>query len=58
MTEAGNKCVLVPFEGQKHGFFNYGRGDGSAYVETVRKLDEFLADLGYLQGSPTIGAGK
>jgi acetyl esterase/lipase len=54
MTGAGNRCKLVGFEGQGHGFFNYGRGDGSAYVETVRAMDEFLAELGFLEGEPTI----
>lgn len=54
MSEAENPCKLVPFEGQKHGFFNYGRGDGSAFVETVRAMDEFLAKLGYLEGEATI----
>ncbi len=56
MDEAGNRCKLVAAEGQKHGFFNYGRGDGSAYVETVRAMDEFFIELGYLHGKPTIGA--
>ncbi len=54
MSNAGNRCKLVPSEGQGHGFFNYGRGDGTAYVETVRAMDEFLAELGYLKGKPTI----
>ena len=56
MTEAGNRCKLVASEGQKHGFFNCGRGDGSAYVETVRAMDEFFIELGYLEGKPTVGA--
>jgi len=56
MDEADNRCKLVPFEGQGHGFFNYGRGDGSAYVETVRAMDQFFIELGYLDGKPTIGA--
>ncbi len=57
MTKAGNRCKLVAFEGQPHGFFNFGRGDGTAYVETVRAMDEFLAGLGFLEGKPTIGQG-
>jgi acetyl esterase len=58
MTRAGNRCKLVPFEGQQHGFFNYGRGDGTAYVATVRAMDEFLTELGYLEGEPTIGKAE
>jgi acetyl esterase/lipase len=52
MHEAGNECKLVSFEGQKHGFFNYGRGDGKAFRETVRAADEFLAKHGFLSGKP------
>lgn len=54
MTHAGNDCRLVAFDGKAHGFFNYGRDGGTAYVETVRAMDEFLAELGFLQGKPTI----
>ncbi|NQT40701.1 MAG: alpha/beta hydrolase [Planctomycetes bacterium] len=54
MTKAGNRCKLVPFERQGHGFFNYGRGDGSAYTKTVRAMDEFLGELGFLEGEATI----
>lgn len=48
MKEAGNRCRLVGYEGQGHGFFNYGRGDGNAYRDTIRELDGFLVSLGYL----------
>jgi acetyl esterase/lipase len=53
-TAAGNRCELVPFPGKGHGFFNYGRDDGSAYVETVRAADRFLGSLHFLAGSPQI----
>lgn len=42
MTDAGNECRLVPFPGQVHGFFNFGRGDGTSYTKTIRALDDFL----------------
>lgn len=45
---AGNRCELVGYDGQAHGFFNYGRGDGSAYADTVRRMDEFFVSLGWL----------
>jgi acetyl esterase len=48
MTAAGNRCELVGYEGQPHGFFNHGRGDGKYYTETVAAMDRFLASLGYL----------
>jgi len=52
MTGLGNRCELVGFDGQQHGFFNYGRGDNSAYTETLKRTDEFLTSLGYLSGQP------
>jgi acetyl esterase len=55
MQEAGNRCTVAAYEGQGHGFFNHGRGDGRAYTDTLRKLDEFLIALGYLEGQPAKG---
>lgn len=54
MENMGNRCDLVGFEGRTHGFFNYGRDDGSAYVETVHAMDVFLTSLDFLDGEPTI----
>jgi acetyl esterase/lipase len=54
MKEAGNRCELVGFEGQPHGFYGYRRGSdggGRIYQETVRRADEFLVSLGYLEAS-------
>ena len=56
MKQAGNRCELVGYEGQGHGFFNFGRGDGTAFRETMRAADKFLASLGWLAGEPTIEA--
>ena len=50
----GSRSELMLFEGQPHGFFNHGRGDGSAYRHTVHAMDVFLTSLGYLTGKPTI----
>lgn len=47
MTKAGNKCELVGYEKQGHGFFNYGRKNGK-YNETVKAMDDFLVGLGYI----------
>ncbi len=54
MTKVGNVCRLVPAEGRTHGFFNYGRNNNADYRTTVRTMDEFLAQQGFLQGAPTI----
>jgi acetyl esterase len=50
MKEKGNRCELVGYPGQSHGFFNYGRGGNKYFLDTVRKMDAFLASLGYLKG--------
>ena len=54
MISAGNRCDLVGFEGQVHGFFNYGRGGNKYYNETLHKTDEFLVAIGFLKGRPTL----
>ena len=56
MKAAGSRCDTHLYEGQPHGFFNYGRGGGRCYRDTVHKMDKFLASLGYLEGEPTIPA--
>ena len=43
MKAAGNRCELVGFEGQGHGFFNKAK-----YQETLDATDAFLVSLGYL----------
>jgi len=48
MTAAGNQCELIGYEGQPHGFFNYGRGDGSHYEKTLAAMDGLLEKLGFL----------
>jgi acetyl esterase/lipase len=56
MKAAGNRCKLVGFPGQRHGFFNYGRGDNRYFRETLKQADQFLASLGYLSGPPQVDA--
>lgn len=48
MKKCGNRCELVGYEGQGHGFFNFGRGDGRYYRETLAAADAFLVSLAYL----------
>jgi len=48
MEAAGARCELVAYEGQKHGFFNYGRSDNEFYLDSVAKMKDFLRSLGYI----------
>ncbi|MBN2133497.1 MAG: alpha/beta hydrolase [Sedimentisphaerales bacterium] len=50
MNEKGNRCELIGYPGQAHGFFNYVRARNQYFVDTVKKMDTFLASLGYLHG--------
>lgn len=56
MQEAGNRSELLTFDGQRHGFFNFGRGDNQHFRETLAAADRFLASLGYLEGPPSVDA--
>jgi len=48
----GNRVELYTAEGAIHGFFN----KSPWYERTLRRMDEFLIDIGYLKGNPTIKA--
>lgn len=43
MKANGNRCELIGFDGQTHGFFNQAK-----YQETLDATDAFLVSLGYL----------
>ena len=47
MEEAGNRCDLFLYEGQKHGFFNYQHPD--YYRKTLLEAARFLESLGYIK---------
>jgi acetyl esterase/lipase len=52
MEKVGSRCELFLYEGEGHGFFNYGR---SVYFkETVMEADRFLVSLGYLDEKPIV----
>ena len=55
-SDLGNRCELAAYPDAVHGFFNYGRNGkpGEYYLQTVSRLHEFLHQLGYLDGSPTL----
>jgi len=48
MQAAGNRCELVGYEGQGHGFFNANRANGK-YAETVAAMDRFFVALGWIR---------
>ncbi len=54
MQEIGSRSDLHVYPGKGHGFFNFGRDNNVAFLDTVEKLDAFLVDLRYLQGECTI----
>ena len=57
MKKAGNRCELVGYEGQPHGFFNHGRANGR-YAETLAAMDRFFVSLGWLPArTATAGEG-
>ncbi len=45
MKKAGNRCELEPYQGAKHGYFNYGRDGNKAYEQTTAKMFAFLKSL-------------
>jgi acetyl esterase len=52
MKENGNRCELVGYKGEKHGFFNYGKQSNGPFVSTIEKMDAFLVSIGYLDPLP------
>ena len=52
MHDFDNKCILVAYQGEPHGFFNYGKKSNAVFVDTLHKMDEFLVSLGYLIAPP------
>ncbi|RMF45237.1 MAG: alpha/beta hydrolase [Planctomycetota bacterium] len=53
---AGVYSELHTYEGQPHGFFNFGRSGNRYFHATVTAADRFLAKLGWLEGPPTLPA--
>ncbi|MEM1296059.1 MAG: alpha/beta hydrolase [Verrucomicrobiota bacterium] len=49
MKEAGVRCELFAYEGEKHGFFNFGRGGNEMFEATTRDMEAFLTSLGWLE---------
>jgi len=49
MESAGRRCDLHLYDGQPHGFFNYG--NKKYYLDTVEKMDAFLVSLKYIESN-------
>ncbi len=57
MEAVGARCDLHVYEGQPHGFFNRSKSK-KHFLDTVREMDRFFGEIGYLQGEPTIDEWK
>ncbi len=53
MKAFGLQSELHLYPNQQHGFFNETKGGSEIFLDTLRKMDEFLVGLRYLQGTPT-----
>jgi len=51
MAAAGNECRIISYPGEVHGFYNYRPEGNPRYVDTLRDMDRFLAEHGFLQGA-------
>lgn len=54
MEALGVKSVLKIYDGQGHGFFNYGRDNNKWFLATVTESHGFLQELGWISGSPAV----
>lgn len=45
----GLDCTLVAFEGESHGFFNYGRNENRCFEATLEESERFLEAHGFLK---------
>jgi acetyl esterase len=54
MKKYGNYCEVVPYEGRKHGFFNYDKGANPDFLSTMENTIKFLTAIGYIKGDTTI----
>jgi acetyl esterase/lipase len=49
MTQAGNRCQVLAYEGATHGFFNFGRNDNRWYAQVLVETVAFLRQHGYVE---------
>ena len=48
MKKFNNKSIVYLYDGEEHGFFNYGRKNQGPFNDTMSKAEKFLIDLGYI----------
>ncbi|MCB1086433.1 MAG: alpha/beta hydrolase fold domain-containing protein, partial [Verrucomicrobiae bacterium] len=58
LKAVGVKSVLHLYQDQSHGFFNEGKGGTEIFLDTIRKMDAFLTEIGYLTGEADEAAAK
>lgn len=56
MQTVKSKSELHVYNDMGHGFFNFGRHDGTPFKDTVLKMDRFLVATGFLTGPATVDA--
>jgi acetyl esterase len=54
MKKYSNYCEVVPYEGRKHGFFNYDKGTNPDFLSTMEYTVKFLTSIGYIISDKTI----
>lgn len=54
MVAVGNECKLLVYAGEGHGFINYQAEGNPRFEETLRDMDSFLVEHGFLEGEPTV----
>jgi acetyl esterase len=52
MREIGSECILVAYQGEPHGFFNWGMKNNGPYIATTYQMDQFLVSVGFLEAPP------
>jgi acetyl esterase/lipase len=50
----GSNVTIEAYPGEDHGFFNYTREDKTMFRKTLTRLDVFLRELGYIDGTARV----
>lgn len=49
MKAAGVRCDLKGYEGEQHGFFNFGKNENKMFRQTMVDLDQFLLFMSWIE---------
>ena len=52
MQALGIKSELKIYDGQSHGFSNYGRSKNKYFIEVMNETHKFFKELGWISGEP------